>query len=182
MLSEWPRRSLTALLATAALGACDISGRASPSSGEDPGLWILDSSYTLDEFPYRADACMEVFPAGSVSADSVPAGSTVSLRLVATSCYALTVRVVGSDSDTVRTFSSRFAIFNRREGEKNRGVASFAAWDGKDDSGKALGPGRYLWRMEFDFGRGRLRRYRADIWLPDRPASRTAKAAPLPGS
>ena len=74
--------------------------------------------------------------------------------------------VVGADSDTVRSFSTRFAIFNRSEDEKNRGVTGFAAWDGKDDAGRDVGPGRYLWRMEFDFGLGRTRRFRADIQIP----------------
>lgn len=148
------------------LCACDRKDPVSPDPAQDPGPWIVDSAYTLDEFPYGSTACAEVFPAGSASADSVPAGSVAALRLVTTACYALTVRVVDADSDTVRTFSTRFAIFNREDGEKNRGVASFAAWDGKDDAGKDLGPGRYLWRMEFDFGQGRLRRFRADIRIP----------------
>lgn len=152
-------------LACLAAWSCDPD-TTSPPPREDPGLWILDSAYTLDEFPYRSDACAEVFPQGSVSADTVPAGSAASLRLIVTSCYALKVRVVDSDSDTVRSFSTRFAIFNRTEDEKNRGVTSFAAWDGMDDQGGRLGPGRYLWRMEFDFGLGRLRRYRADIVIP----------------
>jgi hypothetical protein len=165
-----PRFSLPAAACLAAVLAgfpgCDSRSPAAPEPGPDPGLWIVDSTYTLDEFPYRADACAEVFPAGSASADSVPAGSVASLRLIATSCYALTVRVVDADSDTVRTFATRFALFNRSEDEKNRGVASFAAWDGKDDAGGDLGPGRYLWRMEIDFGLGRHRRYRADILVP----------------
>jgi hypothetical protein len=29
-----------------------------------------------------------------------------------------------------------------------------------------LGAGRYLWRMEFDYGLGRFRRFRADIFIP----------------
>jgi hypothetical protein len=155
-------------LACSALLAFSGCGHGDPASppAEDPGPWILDSAYTLDEFPYRDDACAEVFPQGSASADSVPAGAVASLRLTVTACYALTVRVVDADSDTVRTFSTRFAIFNRTEGEKNRGVPSFASWDGLDDKGDRMGPGRYLWRMEFDFGAGRLRRYRADILVP----------------
>lgn len=152
--------------ALALLSACMGEDPASPPEVPDPGPWILDSTYTLDEFPFRTDACAEVFPAGSASADSAPPGSAASLRLRSTACYALTVRVVDSDSDTVRTFSSRFALFNRSEDEKNRGVVSYASWDGKDGAGNPLGSGRYLWRMEFDFGLGRLRRYRADIWIP----------------
>jgi len=176
---EWPgpengrigcagRRLLAAagVLAALTLSACQPTDPAPSPPAHDPGLWILDSVYTLDEFLYRDDACAEVFPAGSVSADSVPAGSVASLRLIVTSCYALTVRVIDADSDTVRTFATRFAIFNRTEGEKNRGVTSYAAWDGMDDKGNRLGPGRYLWRMDIDFGLGRLRRYRADIFVP----------------
>jgi hypothetical protein len=162
----WCLRAALAACIALALNACLSGDAASPQPGEDPGLWILDSVYTLDEFPYRADACAEVFPPGSASADSVPAGSVADLRLIVTSCYALTVRVIGADSDTVRSFATRFAIFNRTEGEKNRGVTSYAAWDGMDDRGNRLGPGRYLWRMEIDFGLGRLRRYRADILIP----------------
>jgi hypothetical protein len=158
--------ALGAVWASLVFSACEGRDPVSPAPNPDPGLWILDSVYTLDEFPYRADACSEVFPPGSASADSLPAGSAAALRLVTTACYALTVRVVDADSDTVRTFSTRFALFNRSEGEKNRGVSSYAAWDGKSDGGKDLGPGRYLWRMEFDFGLGRSRRYRADVFVP----------------
>lgn len=156
---------LIAFAALYALCACD-QDPASPSYADSPGPWILDSVYTVDEFPYDAEACAEVFPPGSASADSLPAGSVAWIRLVTTSCYALTVRVVDSDSDTVRTFSTRFAIFNRSEGEKNRGVSSYIGWDGKDDQGEPLGAGRYLWHMDFDFGLGRWRRFRADILVP----------------
>jgi hypothetical protein len=150
----------------ALLCACGGRDPASPSYGEGPGPWIPDTVFTQDQYPYTAEACAEVFPPGSASADTLPGGSVAFIRIITTACYSLTVRVVGADSDTVRTFSTRFAIFNRSEGEKNRGVSSYAAWDGKDDSGKPTGPGRYLWRMEFDFGLGRLRRYRADIMIP----------------
>jgi hypothetical protein len=76
------------------------------------------------------------------------------------------VRVVDSDSDTVRTFETRFAIFNRTEGEKNRAMLGFLAWDGKSDEGKDLPSGEYLWRMEFNFGAGRLRKFRTAFTLP----------------
>lgn len=152
-------------MAAAGFSACDAHDPTSPV-GEPPGPWILDTVQTLDEFPYSAEACAEVFPAGSSSADTLPADSPAWIRIVTTSCYALTVRVVDADSDTVRTFSTRFSIFNRSEGEKNRGVSSYVAWDGKDDQGKPVGPGRFLWHMDFDFGLGRLRRYRGDILVP----------------
>jgi len=143
-----------------------VDNSVTPSPRETAGSWILDTSFTYDGILYRADACAEVFPPGSVSSDTLPAGSVISIRFVTTACYALTVRVVDADSDTVRTFSTRFSIFNRSEGDKNRGVSSYVAWDGRDDSGNDLGPGRYLWHMDFDFGLGRLRRFRADILVP----------------
>lgn len=157
--------ALAGVSLTACLSACD-GDPASPYSGDPPGPWILDTTATLDEFPFSAAACAEVFPAGSASADTMPAGSAAAIRITTTSCYSLTVRVVNADSDTVRTFSTRFSIFNRTEGEKNRGVSSYVAWDGKDDQGKLVGPGRFLWRMDFDFGLGRFRRYRGDIIVP----------------
>lgn len=160
------RAAVFSLVILSALCACEVDNSVVPPPTEPAGPWILDTVYTLDEFLYRADACAEVFPPGSVSSDTAPLGSAASLRIVTTACYALTVRVVDADSDTVRTFSTRFTIFNRSEGEKNRGVSSYVAWDGRDDGGKALGPGRYLWHMDFDFGLGRLRRFRADILVP----------------
>jgi len=154
------------LTVLSALCACGVDNSVIPSPGENAGPWILDTVATIDPFPYSAEACAEVFPSGSVSSDTLPAGSAAALRITTTACYALTVRVVDADSDTVRTFSTRFSLFNRSEGEKNRGVSSYVAWDGKDDSGSELGPGRYLWHMDFDFGLGRLRRFRADILVP----------------
>src|SRR3954465_12190809 len=98
------------------LCACDRHDPTYPSAEESPGPWILDSIATVDVFPYGADACAEVFPPGSASSDTLPAGWVAWIRLATTACYSLMVRVVDADSDTVRTFSTRFAIFNRSEG------------------------------------------------------------------
>lgn len=154
------------LTATFILSACTSDPAGPAPRLPEPGLWIVDSNQVIDEFPFRADACAEVFPAGSSSADSILPGSAAWVRIVSTACYRLTVHVVDSDSDTVRVFETRFGIFNRTEDEKNRGVQGFASWDGRDSLGKDLGAGRYLWRMEFDFGLGRIRRFRADILVP----------------
>ena len=147
------------------LAACDHKSKPTDPYS-DPGAWILDSGLVLDEYRFNTAACTEVFPPGSQSADTLPPGSVASVLIRSISCYSLRVHVVNSDSDTVRSFDTRFGIFNRTEEEKNRGVQGFAAWDGKDGSGKNLGPGRYLWRMEFDFGQGRKRHFRADILIP----------------
>lgn len=159
------RIRLACLAAILSLSSCD-DAPTSPVARPEPGIWILDSNVVLDEFPFRADACAEVFPSGSYSSDSVPPGTVAHVRVVSTACWKLTARVVDSDSDTVRILEPRFGLFHRTEDEKNRGVVGFAAWDGKDGAGKDLGPGRYLWRMEFDFGLGRIRRFRADILIP----------------
>jgi len=65
----------------------------------------------------------------------------------------------------VGTISGRFRIPGRQDGDKDRGVEGWIAWDGLDGSGAPLPAAPYLWRMEFDFGRGRIHRYRADIVL-----------------
>jgi hypothetical protein len=132
----------------------------------DDGMWIPDTAFTLDEFPFTTAACTEVYPDGSVNIDTVPSNAVAHVRIRATACYALRVRVVDSDSDTVRTFVTRFGIFNRTESEKNRGIVGFAVWDGKDDSGVTVPRGNYLWRMEFDFGAGRIRKFRASFGTP----------------
>src|SRR4051812_29160108 len=92
-----------ALTVLSALCACGVDNSVTPSPRETAGSWILDTSFTYDGILYRADACAEVFPPGSVSSDTLPAGSVISIRFVTTACYALTVRVVDADSDTVRT-------------------------------------------------------------------------------
>jgi hypothetical protein len=149
------------------LGAgCRGGGTAVGPAPEEEGIWILDSAFTLDEFPFDSAACAEVYPAGSVNIESVPTGSIADLRVRATACYHAIVRVVGPDSDTVRTFDVRFGIFNRSEGQKNRGVVGFSAWDGKADGGEPAPPGDYLWRMEFDFGAGRFRWFRTMFSVP----------------
>jgi hypothetical protein len=160
------RLGLACVLALVWCG-CDKTGTAPEDTVPvDQGLWILDSNYTLDEFPFSNAACEEVFPSGSASIDTLPSGSVAAVRIVSTACYAVQVRVVDSSGDTVRSFASRFGIAFRSDAEKNRGVPGFVAWDGLDDRGAAVPKGRYLWRMLFDFGSGRLRKFRADILLP----------------
>lgn len=153
------------LLLAALLGCGDRSTSPNPRLS-DEGLWIIDSGQTLAEFPYRATACAEVFPSGFANSDSLPSGTVAAVRIVSTACYHVRVFVVDSAQDTLRTFASRFGILNRTDEEKNRGVVGFVAWNGKDDQGRTVAAGRYLWRMEFDFGAGRIRKFRADIILP----------------
>ncbi|MDQ3000238.1 MAG: hypothetical protein M3Y08_03080 [Fibrobacterota bacterium] len=157
---------LTCPLFLAALLGCGDRSTSPNPRPPDEGLWIIDSGQTLDEFPFRAAACAEVFPSGSVNSDSQPSGAVAAVRIVSTACYHIRVFVVDSAQDTLRTFTSRFGILNRTDEEKHRGVVGFVAWNGKDDQGCTVAAGRYLWRMEFDFGAGRIRKFRADIILP----------------
>ena len=162
-------RFVPALLAGA--GAAGLMGCGDKAYSPEPapveeGLFIADTNYTLDEFPFDSSDCAEVFPAGSISAETRDPDAAASLRLVSTACYHVRVRVIDADRDTVRVFDSRFAIFNRTEGEKNRGVVGHLSWDGKDDSGDAGPAGVYLWRMEFDFGSGHIRKFRTDFLIP----------------
>ena len=152
----------------AASGTAGLPGCADKVYSPEPapvgeGLFITDNDYLLEDFPFDSSDCAEVFPAGSISSDTLDPIAVASLRLKSTACYLVRVRVIDSAKDTVRVFDSRFAIFNRSEGEKNRGVVGYLNWDGKDDSGKAVPAGVYLWRMEFDFGSGHIRRYRTDF-------------------
>jgi hypothetical protein len=168
-LHSVPRAFLGIALAAflSALAGCagddSVSG---PPVYRDDGMWVLDTAFTLDEFNYDSAACAEVFPGGSVNVDAVPANAAAYLRVRSTACYHARVRVINADSDTVRTFETRFAIFNRTEGEKNRAMLGFLAWDGKGDGGAALPAGEYLWRMEFDFGAARIRKFRTVFTLP----------------
>jgi hypothetical protein len=155
---------LALVLAVAAgLAGCGDKGYSPDPEPVEEGLFITDTNYTLDEFPFDSSDCAEVFPAGSISSDTRDPDAVASLRLISTACYHARVRVLNSDKDTVRAFDSRFAIFNRTEGEKNRGVVGYLSWDGRDDEGKAVPEGRYVWRMEFDFGDGRIRKFRTDF-------------------
>jgi hypothetical protein len=160
------RRPVFALLACAAfvgLAGCGDNGYSPDPVPVDEGIFITDTGYTLDEFPFDSSDCAEVFPAGSISSETRDPDAAASLRLISTACYHARVRVIDAVKDTVRTFDSRFAIFNRTEDEKNRGVVGYLSWDGKDDAGQAVPEGVYLWRMEFDFGAGNIRKFRTDF-------------------
>jgi hypothetical protein len=153
------------LLLAVLLGCSDPSTTPDPDP-PDEGQWIIDSGQVLSEFPFSQAACAEVFPSGSANSDSLPTGTAAAVRIVSTACYHARIAVVDSTDDTLRTFSTRFGIVNRTDDEKNRGVVGYVAWNGEDDKGMAVAAGRYLWRMEFDFGAGRVRKFRADIILP----------------
>ena len=154
------------LLTLLALAGCKDAGSPTKPDPVEEGLFVADTSFTIDAFNFDSLACAEVFPAGSTSSEA-PAGNAVAhLRVISTSCYHVHVAVIDTARDTVRTFESRFAIFNRSDSEKNRGVVGSLSWDGKDDKGAAVPKGAYRWRMEFDFGAKRALIFRTDFLVP----------------
>ncbi len=150
------------------LGLCLWACRENPISTPlvpDEGLLILDSGYVIDAFPFDSAACVETNAGGFAGADSIPAGTLALVKVVSTACYHVHVKVEDSASRTVRSFDRQFLISGRHDGDKNRGVEGYIPWDGRDDLGRLVPTARYLWRMEFDFGGGHLRKVRADIRL-----------------
>ena len=155
----------SALTLAVLMGGCGGEKAAGPPPA-DEGIWISDTAFALDEIPFSTSACAEVFPAGSTSVDSVPDGSVAHVRVRSRSCYAVRLKVISPDSDTVRVIDQRFGIFFRNDEDKNRAQVGFLSWDGKDDGGRPVAPGEYLWRMEFDFGEGRTGIFGAAFTVP----------------
>ncbi|MEO6096295.1 MAG: hypothetical protein ABIW76_11560 [Fibrobacteria bacterium] len=162
------RATLGWALFLAVAGCGDDKGYTPKPVPVEEGIFITDTSYTLDDFNFDSTACREVFPAGSENTETRAPDAVASLRIISTACYHARVVVTDEDKDTVRTFDSRFAISNRSEAEKNRGVVGYVSWDGNGNDSSAQPGGIYHWRMEIDFGKGRLRKFRTDVLIPGR--------------
>lgn len=162
--SPWIISILAVIFLIIMLGGCSKDVPTGPKI-VDEGYLIVDNSWVIETYNYDSAACREVLASGSADAGTIPASSIAMVQIIATSCYMVRIQVEDSASRRVRTFEQQFAILNRQQGDKNRGVEGFLSWDGKDDSGQAVPRTRYLWRLEFDFGKGRLLRARADIRL-----------------
>lgn len=169
----------------AAAAGCGDDGYSPEPVPADEGYFISDTSFAISDFNYDSTACREVFPAGSVNTETRAPDAVAALRIISTSCYRARVVVTNEAKDTVRIFDSRFAILNRSEDEKNRGVVGYISWDGKDEGSAALPKGIYLWHMAFDFGKGRVLKFRTDFLIPgqgDPPGLKSGGGASgLPG-
>lgn len=165
-MSSKPYFPFLLFLVPLVFAACEGSALVSPPDPEGEGAWILDFERTIDDFSFSESACAGMPLRGNPAADSVPDDAAAAVRIISTACYLARVHVENPAGDTVRFFESRFEILHRTDEEKNRGAVGFIVWDGRDESGTRVPDGRYLWRMEFDFGAGRLRKFRADIPLP----------------
>jgi hypothetical protein len=155
---------LLALLPVLGMFACD-DGSSSGPGPIDEGVLIVDSAWVIDAYNFSSAACAEVLPSAFANIDSVPSGTLAAVTVISTACYSVHVRVEDSAAHVVRTFNRYFGIFNRQDGDKNRGEAGYVTWDGTDDQGRPVPLARYLWRMEFNFGAGHVRKVRADIRL-----------------
>jgi len=165
---KWPRKILLKFFFFFALALfflnCNDDAPTAPYVAE-PYL-IVDSSYLI-ETPFTTAACNEIIPMNASIADHIPPGTVAKLTVITTACYHVRVKVVSPapDTQTIRTFDQYFSIIGRKDGDKNRGVASYLTWDGLDDSGKVAPKLRYLWRLHFDLGGGNYYDARADIIL-----------------
>lgn len=152
-----------ALAVAAALSACDGGRAAEPVRNE--GSLIVDSLLVLDRYSYGAAACDEVAPEGAGGFGELPDSAAAYMLVISTACYAVSVSIEDTLGVEVDTLRRSFRIRGRQEGDKDRGAEGWIVWDGLDRSGEPLPAAPYLWRMEFDFGEGRIQRYRADIFL-----------------
>jgi hypothetical protein len=162
--NPWIASSLALFLLIIIFDGCSKDDPTGPKI-VDEGYLIVDNSWVIDTYNYDSLACREVLASGVWDAGTIPASSIAKVQIIATACYKVRIQVEDFASRRVRTFDQQFAILNRQEGDKDRGLEGFLTWDGKDDSGLAVPRTRYLWRLEFDFGKGRLLRARADIRL-----------------
>lgn len=166
MLPESARRRAwaRALPMALALAAAGCGGGEEPDP-PDEGQLLVDSAVVIDLFGFSRAACDEVLPDSFANADSLSPGTAARLVVTSIACYAASIRIEDSLGAPVRAFERYFDIPGRQDGDKERGVIGYLAWDGKDAAGAAVPPGAYLWRIEFRFGAGRSVRFRADMRL-----------------
>lgn len=157
-----PRALVLAIALALATSGCGDGEEADPP---DEGQLLVDSSVVIDWFPFSRAACDEVLPDVFDGIDSVPAGTVARLAVNSIACYAASIRIEDSLGVPVRSLERYFDIPGRVDGDKERGVVGYLAWDGKDAAGAPVPPGAYLWKIEFRFGAGRSVRFRADMRL-----------------
>lgn len=152
------------LLGLALLGAASGCGPDDPSPGlVDEGQLLVDSAVVIDRFGFSRAACDEVLAGRPADAGTVPAGSATRLAVTSIACWRASVKVEDSTGKAVAAFTRRFDIPGRQDGDKERGVVGYLAWDGKDAEGGPVPRGAYLWRIDFFFGSGQSIRFRADM-------------------
>ncbi len=142
-------------------GCLDDTGVPSPRGEEAPWL-IVDSLVVLDTYGYEEAVCAELIADG-YTANSRPSTPWY-LQVVATACWKANVAVVDAAGDTLSAWSAAFGIFDRREGEKERGRQGWITWDGLDRQGVEAPSGRYLMEVDFDFGHSRGLRVDSDLF------------------
>jgi hypothetical protein len=128
----------------------------------DRSYLVTDTSVTLDAYAFYSAACDEVIPEGSGNAARPEPGQGIALTVVATSCWQASVQVTNSNGVVVDSFSQTFGIWNRKDGDKERGEVGYLVWTGHQ--GDSVAPhGTYVWHIRFDFGQSRILPLRALI-------------------
>ncbi len=145
------------------LSAC--GGGTTGADPDDEGQLLVDGYVTIDDFHFSRAACDEVLPDRFPAIDTIPAGTAASLEVTAIACYAVDVRVEDTLGREVAAFRRFFDIPGREDGDKERGVIGYVAWDGRDAAGNPVPAGPYLWRLDFRFGEGRSVKFRAAMRL-----------------
>ena len=140
--------------------ACDPD----TTAPDNQGYLTVDSNLVVDRVLFNSDDCKEVLPDSFKNIDSLPAGTAARVFVVATACYAAHVAVEDSTGKLVRSMDQYFEVYSV-DGDKNRGMPGWLAWDGRDDQGRFVPKGDYLWRIQMRFGRGMVLKYRAAIVL-----------------
>ncbi len=154
------------------ISGCEVfSTQAPPEPYAEEKLYgpmISDPSLVIDAFPFRSEACEELLPEDWANMPVPEAGEASDFVVIATACWKATVIVQDNHHVAIDTVEQPFGIFNRQDGEKDRGYVGHLLWDGLVNN-QAVSPGEYVWLIRFDFGLGR--KYLARALRPWPPTS-----------
>jgi hypothetical protein len=122
----------------------------------------VDSLVVFDQVGYETGTCAELVSEGSEA--NLNPTTPWYLQVVSTSCWRAEVALVDESGDTLKTWNTAFGIYDRKEGEKERGRQGWIVWNGKDAEGVNAPKGRYAMHVQFDFGRSRTLQVDSDVF------------------
>lgn len=149
-------RLLAGLWAIALCAACSLfeGGSDDEPPPEEVGYLVTSGQVTLDDFSFATSACREILPENQEN-EVKPDPPSPFLEITATACWNASVRVLDSNGAPVDSFVQAFAIWDRNDGDKDRGEVGYLVWKKKPDRPE-WPPGFYTWHIRFDFGEGRV--------------------------